>query len=168
MVAPCKEIQDSLGCWIPHSRVLDSTSCQGNLDSGFQSLEGFQISLRSVPDSKAQYSGLHKQNFPNIPFHVWVITALGKEKSSHNNDNAGRVWSTAVWYISSGRCSFWAPKRLHYCTDYNFLCEEKEHVMIPHNSNKTSWVIFGPHIILQVYMMKSHGGRDNLSPWVLV
>ena len=92
MVAPCKEIQDSLGFWIPHSRVLDSTPCQGNLDSGFQSLEGFQISLRSVPDSKAQYSGLHKQNFPNIPFHVWVISALGKEKSSHNNDNAGRVW----------------------------------------------------------------------------
>ena len=35
-------------------------------------------------------------------------------------------------------------------TDYNFLCEQKEHVMIPHNSNKTSWVIFGPYIILQV------------------
>ena len=52
-------------------------------------------------------------------------------------------------------------------TDYNFLCEQKEHVMIPHNSNKTSWVIFGPHIILQVYM-KSHEGRDNLSHWVLV
>ena len=149
MVTPCKEIQDSLGCWIPHSRVLDSTSCQGNLDSGFQSLEGFQISLRSAPDSKAQYSGLHKQNFPNIPFHVWVISALGKEKSSHNNDNAGRLYgrhiSWQVFFLGSKTTT------LLY-TDYNFLCEQKEHVMIPHNSNKTSWVIFGPYIILQVYM----------------
>lgn len=33
-----------------------------------------------------------------------------------------------------------------------FFESKKEHVMIPHNSNKTSWVIFGPYIILQVYM----------------
>ena len=59
-------------------------------------------------------------------------------------------YGVQLYGTSLGRCSFWAPKQLHYCTDYNFLCEEKEHVMTPHNSNKTSWVIFGPYIILQV------------------
>ena len=40
-VAPRKGIQDSLGFWIPGTefRFL----CQWDLDSGFQSLEGFRI-----------------------------------------------------------------------------------------------------------------------------
>ena len=50
-IASCNGIQDSLGFWIPHSgvripgtgfQVLDSSLCQWNLDSGFQSLVGFR------------------------------------------------------------------------------------------------------------------------------
>ena len=42
-IAPCKEIQDSLGFWIPLViRIPDSLSC--------------------IADSKAQDSGFHKQN----------------------------------------------------------------------------------------------------------
>ena len=51
-------------------QVLDSPICQWNLDSGFQSLVG----LGCFPDSKAQDSGFHKQNFPgfrNLDFLTW-------------------------------------------------------------------------------------------------
>ena len=44
-------------------QVLDSSLCQWNLDSGFQSLVWFGI-LSCIPDSKAQDSGFHKQSFP--------------------------------------------------------------------------------------------------------
>ena len=58
-ITPCKEIQDSLGFWIPLvTGIPDSLSC--------------------IADSKAQDSGFHKQNFPGfrIPLH--------RAKSQHN------------------------------------------------------------------------------------
>ena len=58
-IAPCKEIQDSLGFWIP--LVI-----------------GIRDSLSCIADSKARDSGFHKQNFPGfgIPWHG--------AKSQHN------------------------------------------------------------------------------------
>ena len=38
-------------------------------------------------------------------------------------------------------------------SDYNFLCEQKAHVMIPHNSNTTKRPGYSPYIILQVYSL---------------
>ena len=75
LFAPRRGIQDRLGFWIPHRgfwipgigfRIL----CQKNLDSGFQSLVGFQIpiisgipdSLCCIPDSKAQDSEFHSKH----------------------------------------------------------------------------------------------------------
>ena len=43
---------------------LDSSRCQWNLDSGFQFLVGFRIPW--APESKAQDSRFHKQNFPGF------------------------------------------------------------------------------------------------------
>ena len=43
-------------------QVLDSNPCQGNLDSGFQCFSGISDFLSFILDSKAQDSGLHKQN----------------------------------------------------------------------------------------------------------
>ena len=52
-------------------QVLDSTLCQWNLDSGFQSFVGFRISLSciDIPDSKAQ--GSRFQDF----FRFWIPQA---------------------------------------------------------------------------------------------
>ena len=43
---------------------LDYSRCQCNLDSGFESLVGFRIPW--APESKAQDSRFHKQNFPGF------------------------------------------------------------------------------------------------------
>ena len=52
-------------------QVLDSSLCQWNLDSGFQSFVGFRISLSciDIPDSKAQ--GSRFQDF----FRFWIPQA---------------------------------------------------------------------------------------------
>ena len=58
--ALCKEIQDSLGFWIPRRgfRIVVT---------GFQSLSmelRFRILIScAIPDSKTQHSGVHKQKF---------------------------------------------------------------------------------------------------------
>ena len=58
-ITPCKEIQDSLGFWIPLViGIPDSLSC--------------------IADSKAQDSWFHKQNFPGFPI------PLHRAKSRHN------------------------------------------------------------------------------------
>ena len=44
-------------------QALDSRHCQWNLDFGFQSLWDSDF-LKCFRDSKAQYSGSHKQSFP--------------------------------------------------------------------------------------------------------
>ena len=55
-VVPCKVLQDSF---------LDSLSVElWNLDSGFQSLAGFQTADCWIPDSKAQDFTSYKQKFP--------------------------------------------------------------------------------------------------------
>ena len=48
-VRPCKVIQDSLGFWIPDSNWIPVSS---SVELGFR-----------IPDSKAQDSGFHEQNF---------------------------------------------------------------------------------------------------------
>ena len=69
-ITPRKEIQDSLGFWIPHCgfripgtgfRIL----CQWNFDSGFQSLVRLQIPrLKSrIPDSTTQISWIQRLAF---------------------------------------------------------------------------------------------------------
>ena len=60
-IAPCKEIQDSLGFWVPVPgfRII----CQWNLDSGFQSL-----SDSGFPEL---YSGFHKKK-------IWGIPEMGR------------------------------------------------------------------------------------------
>ena len=58
-IAPCKEIQDSLGFWIP--LVI-----------------GTPDSLSCITDSKAQDSGFHKKSFPPFRF------PLHGAKSQHN------------------------------------------------------------------------------------
>ena len=52
-------------------QVLDSSICQWNLDSGFQSLLVFRIPWAVIPDSKEQDSGFHRQNFPAF----WIQSA---------------------------------------------------------------------------------------------
>ena len=47
-------------------QVLDSSICQWNLDSGFQSLVGFRIPW-------AQDSGFHKQKFIAFPYLGWYM-----------------------------------------------------------------------------------------------
>ena len=49
-------------------QVLDSSICQWNLDSGFQSFVGFRIPWAVFSDSKTQDSGFHKQNFPGFSY----------------------------------------------------------------------------------------------------
>ena len=58
-VTLCKEMEDSLGFWIPRSgfRIPDNKfriPCKWNLDSGFQSLAGFRISWAEfrIPKSR--------------------------------------------------------------------------------------------------------------------
>ena len=88
-VAPCKEIQDTLGFWFPRHgyRILGAKFrilCQVNLDSGFQSLLGFRIFFSCIPDSKAQDSRFHKQKFPgsrNMDSLAWDdITYLASQR----------------------------------------------------------------------------------------
>ena len=56
-------------------QVLDSSLCQWNLDSGFQSFVGFRIPrLSCIPDSKTQDSRFNKQTihgFQNPDFLTW-------------------------------------------------------------------------------------------------
>ena len=70
-VAPCKGIEDTLGFWIPRRGFRIPAT-------GFRSLSvelGLWISIVSgspdflscIPNSKAQHSRFHKQNFPPIP-----------------------------------------------------------------------------------------------------
>ena len=70
-VAPCKGIKDTLGFWIPRRGFRIP-------GTGFRSLSvelGLWISIVSgspdflscIPNSKAQHSRFHKQNFPPIP-----------------------------------------------------------------------------------------------------
>ena len=70
---PCKKIQDSLEFWnsrrwfrIPGTEFQ---SCWWNLDSGFQSLVGFQIPNSRVSDSTSKIfanAGLHEQKCPGF------------------------------------------------------------------------------------------------------
>ena len=61
-IAPCNGIQDSVGLWILRSRNQIPGSgfrivCQWNLDSGFQSLVGFQIpsDVFRIPQAKISW-----------------------------------------------------------------------------------------------------------------
>ena len=66
-LAACKGIKDIHRFWIPRRGFrITSTSFQYlsfNLDSGLQSLVGFWFPSVGIPDSKAQYSRFHIQNF---------------------------------------------------------------------------------------------------------
>ena len=85
-IAPCKEIQDSLGFWIPlFIGIRDSLSC--------------------IADSKAQDSGFHEQNFFRfrIPLHRAksqhnkACGPSGAIRSRHSSESKGdvlRVYST--------------------------------------------------------------------------
>ena len=68
--APWKEIQDSLGFWIPLRRFrIPGTGfcilCQLNLDSGFQSLVGFRIPSAVFRIPKPRTSNSTTKNFPD-------------------------------------------------------------------------------------------------------
>ena len=136
--------------WSPHVRISKTV-----LDSGFHTVDstfqgaGFPWEVFRIP--KPSILDFTSKVFPDIPFHAWVISALGKEKSSHNNDNAGRVWSTAVWYIT-WQVFFLGSKTTTLLYRLQFSLWAKRTWYDSQNSNKTSWVIFGPYIILQVYM----------------
>ena len=81
-IAPCNGIQDSVGLWILRSRYHIPGSgfrivCQWNLDSGFQSLVGFQIRsdvFRTpkprIPDSTSK-NFLDSGRFRNPDSLIW-------------------------------------------------------------------------------------------------
>ena len=69
-ITPSKEIQDSLGFWIPHCGFrIPGTGfqilCQWNFDSGFQSLVRLQIldPKSRIPDSTTQISWIQRLAF---------------------------------------------------------------------------------------------------------
>ena len=78
-VAPCKEIQDTLGFWFPRYgyRILGAKFrilCQVNLDYGFQSLLGFRIFLAvfqipkpRIADSTAKIGWILDSTSKNFP-----------------------------------------------------------------------------------------------------
>ena len=69
---PCKEIQDSLGFWIPpHGFRISGTRFRSVLVGlGFwiSIVSGIPDSLSCIPDSRAQDSGFYWQNFPDSGF----------------------------------------------------------------------------------------------------
>ena len=70
--------------WIPDSSSWIPHPCQWDLDSGFwvPIVSGILDSLSCIPDSKAQDSGFHNQNFPVLRIQrpkIFRITDLERE-----------------------------------------------------------------------------------------
>ena len=79
-------------------QVLNSSLCQWNLDSGFQIVSGIPDSLSSIPDSKVQHFGFHKQNFPGFR----SPQAWGEK---WHLENLRKVWCFYVfWFNFILRC----------------------------------------------------------------
>ena len=96
-ITPSKEIQDSLGFWIPHCwfripgtgfRIL----CQWNFDSGFQSLVRLQI-----PRSKVQNSGFHNSKISWIQRLAFSLQADVLRASSRVPLAFWRAKRTSAW-----------------------------------------------------------------------
>ena len=69
-IAPCKEIQDSLGFWILRCGFrIPGTGFQSlSVELGFwiPIVSGIPESLSCIPDSKTHDSGFHEQKFPRF------------------------------------------------------------------------------------------------------
>ena len=81
-ITPYKEIQDSLGFWIPRCgfripEVLDSSFCQWNLNSGFQSLVGFRTPWAVFRIPKTRISDSTNKNSRTLkswfPYTRWLV-----------------------------------------------------------------------------------------------
>ena len=79
---PCKEIQDSLGFWIPRRRFrIQIILHLYSVDVGFRIPDFYSC----IPDSKAQDSGFYKQKFPGFPhmgrfFYIFLVKVLQVRK----------------------------------------------------------------------------------------
>ena len=67
-------------------QLLDSSRCQWNLDSGFQSLVGFQIPWTVFRIPKARILDSTSKNFPHsgigIPLHGAIVTSVKLDETS--------------------------------------------------------------------------------------
>ena len=72
LFAPCKEIQDSVGFWIPRCRFrIPSTGFRTlSVEFGFQIpiVNGIRDPSSRIPDSKASDFGTSRKSFPNSGF----------------------------------------------------------------------------------------------------
>ena len=77
-------------------RVLDSSLFQWNLNSRFLSLVGY---LSSIPDSKALYSGFHKQNFPRFQILQAKIFQILESGFPYMGRSTSQTFSDLVTHI---------------------------------------------------------------------
>ena len=80
-------------------RILDSSLCQWNLDSGFQSLVEFRITLSCILDSKAHNSGFHKQFFSRFSY---MRLSVPSSKKTNKQTNF-RLRSTSTFPLNTSR-----------------------------------------------------------------
>ena len=60
---PRQSVDSGFDAMNPGFQVLNFSLCEGNFDSGFQSVSEIPDFSSGIPDSKAQDSRFHKQNF---------------------------------------------------------------------------------------------------------
>ena len=121
-LAPCEGIQDSLGLWI--SRRGFRIPWNWILEFGFRTpfISVILVSLSCIPESKAHYSGFHKQKFPrfrNMDFLTDMTDTLALLFSRSINQICLAIWNSRNFI----RCIVYRQNK-SFSQVYNSFCSK--------------------------------------------